>query len=188
MLFVTILCFACESESQEPNPIKMDVETQGNCIQASAEGLLMKFCMLDIQGNAQKSFEAGENFSFSLVLKNESEETITIKEDLIDSDFFEVTDVLKGHHFGKPYTGVWCEFSLAPREIKIESGESIDLECPWKLESGDLPTNPFCKSETNENLIIGDYITGLNTNFTIKKGDKTILLDGQDILIQFTIN
>ncbi len=189
LLSVLILNVSCESEGQSLE--KVNIIAQGDCIIGNVEGLVMEFCIFDIEGNSRTVFNENENFIISLVLKNLSQETMVIDQNLIDANFFRVINVVDNEDFGTPYTAVWCQYSLAPRELQLEPGTSLTLNSPWVLdfEKEVFPTAPLCKSENNEFLNKGVYSTGFDTAFTIKKGERTIQLSGQsEISILLTIN
>lgn len=186
-ILIILLCVnSCDSESQDFE--KVNIIAQGDCINGTAEGLVMEFCMFDTEGNNKTTFSENENFIFGLNLKNESKETIIIGQDLFDVEFFNVMDISESKDFGRPYSSVWCEYSLAPRELRIEPGKSFMLSCPWILDNGLSPTAPLCKSESNEVLPTGKYSTGLDTDFSIRMGERTVQLNGQsNIKLEFTI-
>lgn len=129
----------------------------------------------------------GDNFIFSLHLTNISNDTITIRPNFIDSSFYLVKNETGQEIFGKPYTSVWCEYSLAPKVLIINPGESFRLNCPWTLENGIWPDKPLCKGKDNKNLPKGNYYTGMNMDFSLVKDGKSTSFDGPTVKLNFKI-
>ena len=123
-LFLSIS--ACDNENEDIEGLNL--MPQGECMVSSIEGLTMKFCLLDSDGNPKTTFKENENIIFMLTFSNESRDTIVVAENLIDQDFFKVIGESSNNDYGKPYTGVWCEFVNAPKEIRIDPKQSFDID------------------------------------------------------------
>ena len=124
VFFISIIAIllGCEREGQDSE--QLNIKNQGDCTAASAGGLTMEFCLLDLDGTAQRTFQENQNYIFNLILKNHSESTIAIGEDFIDSDFFRVKGITENKDFGVPYTSTWCQFS-GTKEILIRARRNV---------------------------------------------------------------
>ncbi len=145
-------------------------------------GFTLKFCLLNEQGKPATVFKEGENFTFSFLLKNITQDDISVSADFINNDFYRVYQSNNTDR-GTPWTGIWCEFSRKPTEIKIAPLTTRKLNCPWKLTNDTRPDYPFCMSESRETLPKGDYYTIIHTQFKYMIHKKQFTED-----IHFKIN
>ncbi|WP_318312877.1 hypothetical protein [Flagellimonas crocea] len=163
---------SCSNENEGIRDFQ--VRSVDNCTESSIEELKMAFCLLDSTGIAKTQFKEGENIVFSLALTNTSEDTIVIEQNIVDEDFFRVTEKSQQQDMGTPQTGAWCEFSNAPREIAIGPGDTFELTCPWILTESLKPVYPLCKGQSNDVLPKGEYDVEHNLNFSFKVSQKEI--------------
>jgi hypothetical protein len=151
-------------------------ETENKVIQEQENGIEFKFCLLNEVGEAATEFDEGENYTFSFSIENKEDDTITVTTEFITADFYRVYRTQDNKDLGKPWTGLWCEFSLRPREIKSAPAECIKLDCPWVLNGNNRPDYPLCMSESKYPLSKGNYYTSfaLDFHYTINNEEKKI--------------
>ncbi|MDE5423109.1 hypothetical protein L3073_12895 [Ancylomarina sp. DW003] len=128
-------------------------------------GIEFKYCLLDEAKNSKVVFNHGENISFYFSITNKNDSKITIDGKLINSDFFIVKKNSSNESIGKPWTSVFCEYSLSPQEFNLEPMETLELIAPWNvsIESSNSYF-PFCFEQNNPIMPIDLYFS----EFTIE--------------------
>jgi len=104
------------------------------------------------------------------------------KEYFIDSKIFE-----NNIDYGKPWTGVWCEYNGMPQEIKLYPSNDYQLTCPWQLTEKNSPTYPLCMGESKIPLIKGDYYTNIELDFQYLVKGRKFLINQAKFKINFKI-
>lgn len=180
-VFFVLALSGCEGQDDQ-----ILTNQEGFCIDGSEDILGFKFCLLDESNIPMDTFKEGENFIFNLKLSNNSNDTLVIEPDFINSSFYEVNDLLGGT-FGQPYSGVWCEFSGAPQVLQIDPGAHFILNCPWLLKDGEEPVYPLCKAESNEILPTGEYYTQMKLDLKVIKSSDKKTIKGPFLRLNFKI-
>ena len=179
LLLFSLMGAGCERETFPSN--------KNATIQKEVDGIQFKFCLLNQQGEPDTIFNVGENFTFSFSIKNNLEDALVITTEFISSEFFRVYRTQDNIDMGKPWTGVWCEFSLAPRILRLPPVQSRQLNCPWMLTENDKPNYPLCMAESKNPLAKGDYYTKLNLDFHYSKNGKKEQINNVIFKINFKI-
>jgi len=163
--------------------------SKSSVIQKEVNGIEFKFCLLNEKGEPATVFKEGENFSFRFSIKNLNDDTITVTTEFISDDFFRVYHLTSNSliDMGKPWTGVWCEYSLTPHEFEMEPSIEKQFNCPWVLTDDNAPDYPICMDESKNYLTIGEYSTSFNLNFHYRIGDKESIIDNAKFKINFEI-
>ncbi|EON79172.1 hypothetical protein ADIS_0401 [Lunatimonas lonarensis] len=131
-------------------------------------------------------FKEGENFRFSFILSNFSEDYVRFSPSFIDDDFFMVyrlEDLGNYIPISKPYHNIFCEFSL--NQFLISPKGEFRFEIPWSPEEN-FCCPPFCKTSNNLPLPVGIYKTSINQTIEFTIEEKVIFLN-YDHLIEFEI-
>ncbi|NLI71550.1 MAG: hypothetical protein GX361_02315 [Bacteroidales bacterium] len=160
----------------------MDADTNSTIIEKEIDNLVFKFCLLNEKGEPATVFKEGENFTFNFSIQNFYRNPISVPTHFVNNDFYRVykkdnTDM------GKPWAGIWCEFSLTPQEITIAPNEIRLLNCPWRLTESNQPDYPLCMNESRNILSKGDYYTSINTQF-----DYVVNSKNQSVKLNLRIN
>jgi hypothetical protein len=123
-LFLSLMGAGCEKDDELLWEISPDSKT--TVIQKEVDGVEFKFCLLNEKGEPATAFKEGENFSFSLSLKNNKSEPLPFYnyEYYQSSDFCEVRTESKS--YGQPFI------------FKAYSGT---LELRWLLPSNNDANN-----------------------------------------------
>ena len=172
----TAIGTGCEKNTD--NLWEISPENNVAAIQQEVNGIVFKFCLLNEKGEPATVFDEGRNFTFSFSISNNLNDTIAIPTEFINSEFYRVYEIQDKMAMGKPWTGIWCEFSLAPHIITLPPAKTKQLNCPWLLTDFDKPDYPLCKSRSNEPLPKGEYFTKLDLDFQyLKKGEKVQIND-----------
>lgn len=146
-----------------------------------------EFQLLDENGVPSTEFQEGQNFQFSLVIRNQSSKDIGYSPSFIGDDFFRIyrIDTSEGEvSMGKPYSSIFCEYIGG--QFVIPAGDELRLEIPW-IPSEDFCCPPFCKVNNNSPLPKGNYKTFIEGSFDfVYKGETTTITKRFEIF--FTIN
>lgn len=170
-LFFSLMGAGCEKDGELL--LEISPHSKSVVIQKEVDGIEFKFCLLNDQGEPATIFNEGENFTFSFSIKNNLEDTLIITTEFINSEFFRVYNTQDNIDMGKPWTGLWCEFSLEPQTLMLPPVQSLKLNCPWVLIENNKPDYPLCMSESKNPLAKGEYYTKLDLDFQYsKKGRK----------------
>ncbi|TDO04877.1 hypothetical protein [Sunxiuqinia elliptica] len=173
-------------EKEEEDMFEIDIGDKNAVIQKEVNGIEFKFCLLNEVGEPATVFKEGENFTFHFSFKNSKNDTISVTTEFVNDDFFRVYQISSDKliDVGKPWTGLWCEYSIAAQEIELKPSFEKQLKCPWLLTENGAPDYPLCMSESKDYLDKGKYTSSvfLNFHYTIE-GIKYIIDD-----LTFTIN
>jgi len=161
--------------------------SNSNVIQKTVDGVEFKYCLLNEKGEPSTVFNEGENFDFIFSFKNNMQDTIVVTTEFINSNFFRVYRSLDRNDMGKPWTGVWCDYSLAPQEIYSAPSTIKLLHCPWVLTNDNAPEYPLCMSESKDYLAKGKYETFFDLDFHFTIGGKQKIIDNITFKINFEI-
>ncbi len=183
---VVLLGAGCEKDK---NLWEISPESKSAVIQKEVNGIEFKFCLLNEMGEPATTFKEGENFTFRFSIKNLNDDTITVTTEFISDNFFRVYQLTSNSliDMGKPWTGVWCKYSLTSQEFKMGSSIEKQLNCPWVLTDYNAPDYPICMDESKNYLSQGEYSTSFNLNFHYRIGDKENIIDNAIFKINFEI-
>ena len=174
-LFAITGVTACEAK-MDNLPVEISPGSRSQTIEMEIDGIAFKFCLLNERGNPATVFHEGENIVFSFSLKNNLAKTISCNTDLINENFYRVYGS-NGTDMGKAWQGVWCQYSLDERVIKIPPYERKQLNCPWLLSDNWHQIDyPLCKGESMNPLPSGEYSTTLHFDlfYTMDEQQKSI--------------
>jgi len=191
-LSVIILLFSFISAGcQKDDIFELDIGDENAVIQKEVNGIEFKFCLLNEQGEPSTIFDEGENFTFQFSFKNLKEDTIIVTTEFVDDEFFRVYQVIGTEHIdkGKPWSGIWCDFSLTPQELVISKMDTGIISIPWTVDRGTMSYSPLCSFKTKKKpLNIGRYQTSFDLNFHYKIDRKERIIDDLKFKINFEIN
>jgi len=185
-LFLSLMGAGCEKEEDELL-LEISSDSKSAIIQKEVDGIEFKLCLLNEKGEPANVFNEGENFGFNFSFKNKIQDTIIVTTEFINSNFFRVYRSLDKPDMGKPWTGVWCNLSLAPHEINLAPSNLKQLYCPWILIKDIAPDYPLCMGESKDYLAKGKYETFFNLDFHFTIGDKKRIIDNITFKINFEI-
>lgn len=185
-LFILIVVGACDNNSDN---LFFEISPEGgrSVIQQEVQGLFFKFYLLNEKNQPTTIFNEKENIIFSFSIENKLGDDISATTDFIDSNFFRVYKTTNSVDMGKPWTGLWCEYSLSDKKINISSAEISQLSCPWVLTEKYQPDYPICMSESKNYLPIGNYYTIIRLNFHYFRGNEQKLINDVIFKINFKI-
>lgn len=152
-----------------------------------------KFRLLDETGNPSTTFKEGENFVFSFLIINKSNQVLNLRQSIDQSDFFKVYRLNpEGNSakiaVGKPYINMFCEYKLG---IQIAQKDTLKFEIPWNpnpWEQGNIYYNAiFCKINENSPLPVGIYTTGFSSAFEFFSKDESYRTDNENFEIDFKV-
>lgn len=189
-LIILLLCCisaGCKKSKESLSLLEINPNSQDLIIQKESNNIEFKFCLLNENGQPTTVFNIGENFIFSFSFKNKSQETISVTTEFINSDFFRVFLSQNSLDMGKPWTGVWCEFSGMPQEIKLMPDSSMQLSCPWILTEKNIPVYPLCMAESKDPLMQGEYYTKIDLNFHYSINGKETIINNLEFKINFIL-
>jgi hypothetical protein len=184
-LLMSLMGAGCEKDEELLREIYPDSKT--SAIQIELDGIEFKFCLLNEKGEPGTVFNQGENFTFYFSFSNNMKDPIIVTTEFISSDFFRVYRSLDNNDMGKPWTGVWCNYSLAPQEINLAPSNIKQLFCPWILTQDNTPEYPLCMSESKDYLAKGKYETSFNLDFHFTMNGKKNIINGLIFKINFEI-
>lgn len=189
-LSVFILLFAlmgagCEKEEELLWEISPDSKTA--VIQKEVDGIEFKFCLLNQKGEPATVFNEGENLFFNFSFKNSSSNPVIATTEFINQNFYRVFRLSDNTDMGKPWTGLWCQYSLSPQEINLEPNNSKELCCPWLLVGGNTPDYPLCMSMSKDVLNKGEYFTSFVLDFHYVSNGKAKVIKDITFKITFII-
>lgn len=189
-LSVLLLLFSfITAGCQKDDIFELNIGDENAVIQKEIDGIEFKFCLLNEQGDPSTVFEEGENFTFHFSFKNLKEDTIIVTTEFVYDEFFRVYQVIETEHIdkGKPWSGIWCDFSLAPREIPVAPNSSSELLSPWMPKGEIYDYYPLCVTGRDA-LPTGVFITRFDLNFHYKINGKERIIDDLKFKINFEIN
>lgn len=176
MGFIAIGFFGC-ADDQDSAPI--DIE----------------FRLLNGLGEPSTSFEVGENFVFSFLITNNSDEIIRLDQQSVDTvDFFRVYSTTiqdeSGNpiSFGKPYKLAFCH---KINGLGIFPHETLRLEIPWMPnpweEGVTYYSGNFCLVNENEPLTAGHYQTSFSSTLNFITGAGDISVGSKTFQVNFSV-
>ncbi len=165
LLLFVIMEAGCEKAKEDNAFARISPNSKNTVIQKSIDGIDFKFGLMNTESEYATVFNEGENIIFNFSFSNDGEDTIIISTDFINNDFYRVFNSDNNKDMGKPWTGIWCEYSLQPQVIVLPPSQSREIKCPWILRSSHQTDYPLCKSESRPLLDLGDYYTKLNFVF-----------------------
>jgi hypothetical protein len=176
LLFFTCGIISCNNDdfSDEPNDVISDENGD----------MVLKFSLLNVDGNETTSFKKKENIIFDLAIENRSNKDFIYHRNFegdsdysLDSDFFCVKTE-KGKKVGVPWSGMFCEFSLQ-NDFTIPAGTTRHVTCSWLLQDDIRTTHPLCKGEdsftpSNQPLSKGNYYTSFVVKYRAYHNDENL--------------
>jgi|WetSurMetagenome_2_1015567.scaffolds.fasta_scaffold33773_2 hypothetical protein len=190
ILIALLLFFAgasCKKRSEPISLLEIKPNSENTIIQYNENQIDFKFCLLNEDNQATTILNEGENFTFSFCFRNISQDTITVTTEFINANFFRVFLTENNIDYGKPWTGVWCEYNGMPQEIKLYPSNDYQLTCPWQLTEKNSPTYPLCMGESKIPLIKGDYYTNIELDFQYLVKGRKFLINQAKFKINFKI-
>ena len=166
--------------------LQLEVNSQTSVIQKKVAGINFRFSLLKARYQPSTVFKEGENIIFSFSIENALQDTIFVSTDFITPDFYRV---FKSDHIdmGKPWTGLWCDYSLAKEELAIAPSNEKEINCPWVSASNIRPDYPLCMSQSQSYLMVGDYYTFINLGFHYRINKKPRSIENLKLLINFRV-
>jgi len=180
------LSFGC-NKNDDPTVIEITTDSKEKLIKYETEQIEFEFCLLNLDGISETIFNKGDNIIFSFSFKNSSGEQIIATTEFVNNSFFNVFNGQNNIEIGRPWTGLWCEFSGAPQELKVNPDSKIKISCPWFLDQNNFPVYPLCMSESKIPLETGEYYTTLDLDFHYKINSKTNIIDKTRLIIHFKV-
>jgi hypothetical protein len=166
--------------------MQLEVNSQTSVIQKKVAGINFRFSLLKARYQPSTVFKEGENIIFSFSIENALQDTIFVSTDFITPDFYRV---FKSDNIdmGKPWTGLWCDYSLAKEELAIAPSNVKELNCPWVLNPSIQADYPLCMSQSKSYLMAGDYYTFINLGFHYRINKKPRSIENLKLLINFRV-
>lgn len=160
------------------------------------DSLEFEFRLLNEQGIPSTTFREGENFVFSFLIINNSNQKFSMERRIDDTtNFFRVYKInakpaevdQEVLDMGKPYRGIFC-FPLI--SIGIHQ-DTTKFEIPWNA-LGQRPGDPFyssefCLLEDHPPLEAGEYRTGFTSAFYFFKGEENFNTEEMTFNIEFEV-
>jgi hypothetical protein len=185
LLLLLFLEVSCEKD-QDARLLQI-YPKENNSIIYSESDIAFRFCILNQEGDPSTILKYGENFTLYFSFTNKMQDTIFVTTEFIDSNFFRIFNFIRNVDMGKPWTGIWCQFSLEPHIIILAPNKTKELKCPWILKEDNKPDYPLCMSESKEFLPSGEYFTNINLNFHFSEGASEYILNDTCLKINFKI-
>lgn len=185
ILLFAFLIAAC----QKDDVFEIKIGDVNPVIVQEVNGIEFTFCLLNEQGEPATVFNEGENFIFQFSIKNLKKDTIIITTEFINDEFFRVYR-LSGDNpldLGKPWSGIWCEYSLEPHEIKVAPSKTSKVQSPWNFFGDFYDYYPPLCVTGKENLTEGEYLTGFDLDFHYKLIDESYNINNLKFKINFKI-
>lgn len=167
-----------------------------NKFQAEAD---FQFRLLTMDGVAANTFKEGENFVFSFLIINKSNNSYYLNPSSINT-----TDIFRVYKknaisedgsiivdMGKPYEGMFCVYAGG---ISIAANDTLKLEIPWKPNSSWEPGSPYFSSNfcmvNSDNVLLskGQYQTQFRSSFEFSRDGETYQVPEKIFNIDFVIN
>lgn len=153
-----------------------------------------EFRLLNVERQPSTIFNEGENFVFSFLIINNSNELITLQS-FDTQDFFKVYRITESEgesELGKPYNSIFCEYSLG---YPIPSGDTLKIERPWvtpdsiKSNLQEYFNNSIiCGYTEYELLTSGSYSTHFKSVFIFSNNGKSFSTSVKQFEINFKFN
>lgn len=155
-------------------------------LQVQFEQVDFQFRLLNENGAPATIFNQGENFTFSFLMINSSDQDFYFKQSSLDRiGFLEVFNTT-GASLGKPYEGLFC---LERNGILVPANDTLKLEIEWIPSASCCPPNGqiFCGTEDTVPLPPGSYRTSFKSAFEFFFADQSYTTSLQDFMIEFEI-
>jgi hypothetical protein len=188
LLPIILLLFTISCDKSEIDVLEIAIDDSNKCIQNERNEIDFNFCLINVDGIPSTSFRANENFNFSFSFTNDTKDTIVVTTEFIKPDFLRVFRSSDKENMGRPWTGVWCEFSLRPQEIVLAPGNNKTILSAW-LSSENSPSDlfPLCTDTALEPLPKGEFYTEIKSNFHYAVNGKKTIIDDLSYKINFKI-
>ncbi|TAL65036.1 MAG: hypothetical protein EPN88_10120 [Bacteroidetes bacterium] len=189
-LIILMLCLmgtGCKKSNGPPTLLEITPESASAIIQNETKQIEFKFCLINKDGQSATVFNEGEDFTFSFSFKNNGTDTIIVTTEFINTDFFRVFSLENNIDVGKPWTGIWCQFSLSPHTITLPPSYLEKLTCPWILTENNTPVYPLCMGESKEPLMKGEYNTFIDLDFHFSRNGKLTIINQLKFKINFKV-
>ena len=188
-LSTVILLFAFISAGcQKDDVFELQIGDENAVIEHEVDGIEFKFCLLNEQGEPATVFNEGENFTFQFSFKNLKTDTVIVTTEFVYDNFFRVYQISENELVdkGKPWTGIWCDYSGRPQEIKVVPNTISQLNSPWNLVENIYDYYPLCV-RGKDDLAIGKFITSFDLKFHYQISEKERIIDNLKFKINFEI-
>ena len=172
MIWLILICSSCKKDP----PIEFSYGVP----------MTFQFKLLDEAGKEATEFKQGQNFTFSLRIKNHSNN----KWDLLASRLYQTPDLFRvfkiinstdSLDMGQPYdTNVWC----SEYDIAIKPNETFDLKFNWVSDSTVRFISCGMRGSNKNMLPVGKYKTGFTYRFQFSEKDSFRI----SLPIRFDIN
>lgn len=190
MLFSVIVMgmTRCEDRSESETLIlEISPDNGQTAIRKDVDGIVFNFCLLNEEGKSATIFEKKENIIFSFLIENNLGCDISVPTNFIDSTFYRVYRQIDNADMGKPWTGLWCEYSMANKKVEIASSETYSFVCPWILTKDHQPDYPICMSESKDYLSSGNYYTIICLDFQYFQESEQKTINNMIFKINFKV-
>lgn len=158
------------------------VSCRNETLQKESQDIEFEFRLLTENGVPANTFKSGENFLFSFIIINNSDQPWSFLQKLDDRhSFFRVyqlsADTQEGGEVkdvGRPWETIFCQYRLG---LLIPPHDTLKLEIPWIPEppawNADHPryNSIFCQVSSNTALPPGRYKTGFTSAFKLLNGE-----------------
>ena len=186
-LVLTLIPLGCDKSNDSPILLEISPDSEEEIIKYETKQVEFEFCLLNKENIPATIFDKGDNFTFRFSFKNISSDPIIVTTEFINSDFFNVYLTQNRNNIGKPWTGLWCEFSGQPQEIKVNPESIVSMRCPWILDENNIPDYPLCMAESKMPLDTGDYYTNLDLDFHYLINGKMNIIKNIKFQIKFKV-
>lgn len=188
LLLISGLSLRCQ-KADKTEPVLWELPADGTktAITETVDSIEFKFCLLNEADNPATVFKEGENFTFNFSVKNKLKNSIIATTEFINSNFFRVYRTIDNVDMGRGWSGVWCDYSLEPKEIEYKSNVLKQLNCPWTLSENTSIDYPLCMSEKNCYLAKGEYDTSIHLDFHYTTNGIKKNVNGMVFKINFKI-
>lgn len=187
ILILTMLPLGCDKSNDLPILLEINPDSDETIIKYETKQVEFEFYLLNKENQPATIFNKGDNFTFNFSFKNISPDQITVTTEFINSEFYNVYLTQNNTDIGKPWTGLWCEFSGLPQEIKVNPESIVVIRCPWILDENNMPDYPLCMAESKIPLNTGDYYTNLDLDFHYLINGKTNIIKNIKFKIFFKV-
>lgn len=187
ILLLLLMDTGCKKNNLLSSLLEITPDSEFAVIQKDTNGIGFEFCLLNEKRQASTVFNEGENITFSFTFKNNSQDTIIVTTEFINSEFFRVFSSENNIDLGKPWTGIWCQFNLSPHTINLPPSYWEELTCPWILTENNTPVYPLCMGESKNPLSKGEYYTYIDLDFHYSINSKEVTINNLKLKINFKI-
>lgn len=179
-LLFAVLSAGCQKDE---DLFELQIGDENAVIQKEIDGIEFKFCLLNEAGEPATIFNEGENFTFQLSIKNNTDTTLYYDNSVLNVDgFCEVKD--DSRSFGSPYKKPVAIELIGKAAFGIPIGHSAEKSIKW-IPNNDIWTIGYVSfmKDNDSSLSKGTYYT----EFTHKFDFDTIQTDKLSFKINFEI-